>query len=154
MTAIVMNTTTGAVTEYGAAFNFTAIARTLAADGAKLYELGGLTDASAAIAATWRGPMLGGLEVRRPEQVYAAVRGPADSAGKVRVLAGGKTVARGTEWLYDLTVQASGISRCTPPGKGIRENFLAYGYQNVAGAPFVITLFQVDETTSQQRKAH
>lgn len=153
MTAIVMNTTTGAVTEYGASFTFNSITRTHAADGAKLHTLGGSSDNGAPISATWLGPQLGGLAVRRPDQVYAAVRGPAGSAGKVRVVAGGHKVARGTEWQYDLAVQPSGISRSQRPGLGIRENFLAYGYANVAGAPYVVSLFQVDEIMSNQRKA-
>lgn len=153
MTAIVMNTRTGAVTEYGDSFDFNSITSTHAASADGLFALGGDADVSEDIDAAWLGPKMGGLEVRRPDQVYAGVRGPADSTGKVRVVAGGKSAAAGTEWLYDITVQASGISRSTKPGMGIRENFLAYGYQNVDGAAFSMNLFQADEIISKQRKA-
>lgn len=152
MTAIVMNTMTGAVTEYGASFDFNSITPTHAANASGLFALGGDTDAGVAIDAQWLGPKQGGVEERRPDQIYVGVRGPADSAGRVRVVAGGKKVAAGTEWQYDVAVASSGISRSTSPGRGIRENYLAYGYENVDGADFSITLLQVDEVISKQRK--
>lgn len=150
MTAIVMNTMTGAVTEYGASFAFNSITATHAADGAKLYALGGDTDAGAPIEAKWLGPQLGGLELRRPDQVYVGLRAPAGSTCKVRVVAGGHA-ARGTEWQYDVAVQAAGISRCRNPGRGIRENYLAYGL--IGSVPYVVSQFQIDEVNSQQRRA-
>lgn len=153
MTAIVMNTRTGAVTEYGATFAFVGITPTQAANASGLYTLGGDDDAGTAIAAPFRGPYQGTEPVMAPGNVYLGIRGDeGDDKGKVRVLAGGKSVARGTEWQYPLYAQGSGISRAIL-GKGIRENSLAFGYTNTAGAAYTIRSMQIDATSSKNRKA-
>ena len=155
MTAIVMNTRTGAVTEYGASFAFVGITPTHAANSSGLYTLGGETDAGTAISAPFRGPYVGGDSVSFAGDVYLGIRGGTGvdhGHGKVRVLAGGKSVARGTEWRYPISIQQSGISRAVL-GRGIRENFLAFGYINDSGAAYTIRSLQVDITSSKTRKA-
>lgn len=153
MPAIVMNTRTGAVTEYDGFDDFNSITSTHAASSAGLFTLGGDTDDGEAIDATFLGPRLGGAEVRRPDQVNLAIRGPEGSAGEVRIAAGGKSQVKGTEFAYRLAVQKSGLSRCEKPGLGLRENFLAYGYRNLAGAAFTISQYLAEEIISTKRKA-
>lgn len=153
MTAIVMNTRSGAVTEYGAAFNFVGITPTHAANGSGLFTLGGDTDNGADIAASFRGPYQGGEAVLSVDSVHIGLRGDEGaSQGSVRVLAGGKAVARGTEWLYPVYAQRSGISRAVL-GRGIRENSLAFGYTNTGGAAFTIRSMMVELGGSRNRKA-
>lgn len=153
MTAIVMNTRTGAVTEYGASFAFVGITPTHAANGSGLYTLGGETDAGADIAAQFRGPYQGGMAVLSVDSVHVGMRGDEGAnQGQVRVLAGGKSVARGTEWLYPVYAQRSGVSRAVL-GRGIRENSLAFGYANVGGAAFTIRSIEVGSASSKNRKA-
>ncbi len=153
MTAIVMNTRSGAVTEYGAAFAFVGITPTHAANGSGLFTLGSDTDNGADIVASFRGPYQGGEAVLAVDSVHIGIRGEEGAAlGSVRVLAGGKTVARGTEWTYPVYVQRSGISRALL-GRGIRENSLAFGYINASGAAFTIRSMMVELGGSKNRKA-
>lgn len=153
MTAIVMNTRTGAVTEYGSSFAFVGLTPTHAANASGLFTLGGETDAGTDITAPFRGPYLGAEPVMVSGNVYLGIRGDEGAdQGKVRVLAGGKAVARGTEWQYPLYAQSSGISRAIL-GRGIRENALAFGYVNTAGAAYTIRSMQVDINSSKNRKA-
>ncbi len=153
MTAIVMNTRTGAVTEYGASFAFAGITQTHAANSSGLYTLGGATDAGTAISATFRGPYMGVDSATAPGDVYVGIRGDEGAnKGNVRVLSGGKSAVRGTEWQYALYAQTSGISRAKL-GRGIRENFLAFGYVNTSGAAYTIRSMQVDINSSANRKA-
>ena len=112
MTAIVMNTRSGAVTEYGAAFSFVGLTKTHAASASGLFTLGADTDNGADITGTFRGPYQGGEAVLSVDSVHIGIRGEEGAAlGSVRVLAGGKSVARGAEWTYPVYVQRSGISR-------------------------------------------
>lgn len=153
MTAIVMNTRTGAVTEYGASFAFSGITPTHAANASGLYTLGGNTDAGTAITAPFRGPYIGADSVVVAGDVYVGIRGDEGAAqGQVRVLAGGKSVTRGTEWQYPLYAQSSGVSRAKV-GRGIRENALSFGYTNEGGAFYTIRSLQVELSSSKTRKA-
>lgn len=153
MTAIVMNTRTGAVTEYGASFAFVGITPTHAASGSGLYTMGGATDAGADITATFRGPYQGAEAVLAVDSVHIGLRGDEGATkGYVRVLAGGKGAARGTEWQYPVYAQRSGISRAVM-GRGIRENSLAVGYTNASGAAFTIRSLQLGSGSSKNRKA-
>lgn len=153
MTAIVMNTRTAAVTEYGASFAFVGITPTQAANASGLFTLGGETDAGTDISAPFRGPYQGAEPVIVSGNVYLGIRGDTGAdQGRVRVLAGGKNAARGTEWTYPLYAQGSGISRAIL-GRGIRENSLAFGYVNTGGAAYTIRSMQVDINGSKNRKA-
>ena len=153
MTAIVMNTRSGAVTEYGESFAFVGLTPTHAANASGLFTVGGETDDGTDIAASFRGPYQGGEAVLSVDSVHIGIRGDEGALqGYARVLAGGKTVARGTEWQYPVYVQRSGISRAVL-GKGIRENSLAFGYTNVDGAAFTIRSMMVELGGSKNRKA-
>lgn len=153
MTAIVMNTRTAAVTEYGSSFAFVGITPTHAANGTGFYTLGGETDAGTDIDAPFRGPYQGGESVLSVGDVYVGIQGDTGAAqGQVRVLAGGKSAARGTEWQYPLYAQSSGVSRAIP-GRGIRENSLAFGYVNEGGAAYTIRSLSVELGGSKNRKA-
>ena len=113
------------------------------------------TDAGTAISAPFRCPYVGGDAVTFSGDVYLGIRGGTGinhGHGKVRLLAGGKSVARGTEWLYPLSIQQAGTSRAVL-GRGIRENFLAFGYINDSGAAYTIRSLQVDIISSKTRKA-
>jgi hypothetical protein len=125
MTTIVMNTLTGAVTEYDWAFQSITPEHAGSADG--LFTLGGDTDDGAEIEAELRGSKAGGTAKQGLGNVYLAVQG--EGAGRL-IVAG-----QSSEWEYPVTVRASGVSRARP-GHGISENYLTLGYRNVAGAAF------------------
>lgn len=153
MTAIVMNTRTAAVTEYGSSFAFVGITPTHAANATGLFTLGGETDEGVDIEAPFRGPYIGSDSVVSVGDVYVGIQGDTGAAqGQVRVLAGGKSAARGTEWQYPLYAQSSGVSRAKV-GRGIRENSLSFGYTNEGGAFYTIRSLQVELSSSKTRKA-
>jgi hypothetical protein len=137
-TTIVVNTASGAVTEYDWTFESLTPTHAGTADG--LYTLGGDTDAAAPIAATLKtGKSLLGSQAKKAlDTVFFAMVGDADSTGTLLV------EGEGTAYSYAFAVRAKGLSRAQP-GKGIRENYLLLGFSNVAGADFRID--QIDAPT-------
>lgn len=140
MTTIVMNTLNHAVTEYG--WSFQSITPTHAGSTAGLHVLGGETDAGTAITGEIRTGLSGGSKKLGVGSVYVAVQGAGDGIVRVQGLTEG--------WEYPLGVRAGGVSR-VKPGKGIRENYLGFGYRNVAGADFRLDRIEADIVESPKR---
>jgi hypothetical protein len=138
MTTIVMNTLSGAVTEYDWAFQ--SITPDYAG-GTGLFTLGGDTDAGDPIDGEFLSGDLGGDVKLGVSSVYVAVQG----AGTGEVLVKGATET----WAYAMDVLPSGVSRAKT-GRGISENYLAFGYRNVAGVDFVIDRIDPDLTTKRR----
>jgi hypothetical protein len=143
MTAIVMNTLTGAVSEYD--WTFQSVTPTHAGDASGLYLLGGNLDGTQPIASSIEtGKTLCGASVKkRVPMVYLSIRGA--GTGLLRVF--GEIL----NWSYAFAVRATGQSRAQP-GKGIHENYLAFGFENVEGADFTLDRIEADISASQNRR--
>lgn len=147
MTAIVMNTINAAVTEYD--WTFQSITPTHAGSAAGLHEFGGNTDAGSAIAASFltAETSLGSSMKRRIASVYfAMLTETADGAGMA--------VVRGRvagEYTYPVQIRDGGMSRAVC-GKGLRESYIALGYENVSGAHFRIDRIEPEIIESKQRR--
>ena len=144
MNAIVMNTLNGAVTEY-ANFDFHAITPTHAGAATGLFLLGGETDLGQPIIGTIRTPQrLESSTLKKSmELVYLSMRGT--STGEVTVY------GRNEQWAYTFPVRATGQSRCKV-GRGIRENYLGFGFRNPDGAAFTIDRIEVLMHESKTRR--
>ena len=140
---IVMNTLTGAVSEYD--WLFQSITPTHAGDASGLYLLGGDLDDTQKIVAEVMGPktLLGESTKSRAEMVYFSVNGTGDGVMTVR--------GKNDEWDYDFPLRDSGESRCQP-GKGIRENYLAFGFSKPDGEAFTLDRIEVLQADSKQRR--
>ena len=142
--AIVMNTLTGAVSEYDN-FQFQSITPTLAGNATGLYALGGSLDIDQPIV----GSVVTGktlwadLKKKFLDAVHFAMTGSGTSALKV--------VTQSTSYTYPFQVRAAGVSRAKP-GRGIRENYLAFGYSNADGADFQLDAIEVPQQPSKNRK--
>jgi hypothetical protein len=143
MTAIVLNTATGAVTEYDWTFQSMTDAR--AGGNAGLATLGGDTDAGAAISAQFlTGKPDGGGKMLGVQSVFvAAARGTGD----------GTLIVQGASasWEYAVAARASTIAKAKP-GKGIREPRLGFGYRNTAGADFALDHIEAEIVESKTRR--
>jgi hypothetical protein len=141
MTTIVLNTATGAVSEYG--WTFDALSPDRAGDAGQLYALGGDTDNGAPIT----GELLGASPVAEKPQsldnVYLAVHGTGDG---VLVVQG-----RDEAWEYPVAARASGVARAKP-GRGIKEVYLGFGYRNVAGADFRLDRIDAEISPTKSRR--
>lgn len=143
MTTILMNTMNGAVSEYDLAFQ--SITPTHAGDAAGLFALGGDTDAGLPIvAAVATGKQLWSGALKKTAQaVYFSLKGSGTSALTV--------AGEGASYSYPFAVLPTGQSRSVP-GKGIRENYLAFGYSNSDGADFQLDRIEVLVTESKTRR--
>jgi hypothetical protein len=144
MTTIVMNTLNAAVTEYD--WTFQSITPTHAGDASGLYLLGGDDDAGADIdASAFTGTTLCGSSLKkRVPAVYLGLTG--SGAGQLHVRT--KTASR----TYPVIVDEAGTSR-GKPGLGLHENYLGFGYSNVAGADFKLDRIEPRLVLSEQRRA-
>ncbi len=141
---IVMNTLTGAVSEY-ATFAFDSITETHAGSATGLYTLGGDTDNGAAIVAeviTGK-PLWGDQRKKRMDMVWLSMKGE----GTAELIVQGEA----NEWRYNFPVRTSGQSRAKP-GLGIRENYLAFGFSNPGGERFSIDQIEVSDVKSNTRR--
>ena len=139
---IVLNTLVAAVTEYSLAPQ--SITPTHMGDASGLYLLGGDLDGTAPIVSEIvTGKTEFGSSLKKvPQMVYFAMRGEGY----------GELIVRGSEeYRYSFPVRSSGQSRC-PPGKGIRENYLAFGYSNPDGDDFLIDRIEVLGAESKTRR--
>jgi hypothetical protein len=143
MTTIVMNTLNAAVTEYDWAFQ--SITPTHAGDATGLFSLTGDTDNAVAIdAEAMTGKTDWGTSLKkRLGDVFLTLQG--SGAGEFLVTAA-------AAYAYPVTVRANGESS-SKPGMGINENFLAFGYRNVAGADFRLDRIEIPVNQSKQRRA-
>lgn len=143
MKTIVMNTLNGAVTEYD--WPITSIGPTRAGSAGGLHSLGGNSDAGQPIAASiTTGKQLWGDTIKKfVAYIYFAMT--ATGLGRARVETRSQTYA------YEFPVQAGGVSRAVT-GRGIRENYLAFGFDNVGGADFRIDLIEPKTAASTTRR--
>ena len=142
--AIVLNTLTGAVSEYGS-FAFHAISPTHAGSVLGLYALGGNSDIDQPIVATvTTGKTLFGASLKKfLDLVYFSLKGSGTSSLTV--------VGEATSNSYTFPVRSTGESRAKP-GRGIRENYLAFQYSNTDGADFQLDRMEVAAETSKTRR--
>ena len=143
MNAIVLNTLTGAVTEYDR-FDFQSITPTHAGSGQGLYLLGGDTDAGQPIVSrVVTGRTLWGSSLKkRVDMIYFSLRG--EGWGEMSVIGA-------QPYAYRFPVLPSGQSR-SRPGQGIRENYLAFGYSNAEGDDFQLDRIEVLVAQSPNRR--
>lgn len=143
MNTIVMNALNGAVTEYDWAL--TSITPTRAGSPGGLHALGGDTDAGQPIAASiTTGKRMWGDTIKKfVAYIYFAMT--ATGLGRARVETRAQTYA------YEFPVQAGGVSRAVT-GRGIRENYLAFGFDNMGGADFRIDAIEPKTATSNTRR--
>lgn len=141
---IVLNTRNGAVTEY-AGFGFQCITPTHLGSATGLFTLGGNADVAVPIVANvLTGKKEWGSSLKKMAQaMYFALKGSGTSAA---IVAG-----ESASYSYPIPVQAKGQSRAIP-GKGIRENYLAFGYSNTDGADFQLDRIEVLIAESKTRK--
>lgn len=142
--AIVMNTLTGAVSEYDN-FQFQSITPTLAGSATGLFALGGDTDLGLPIVShVLTGKTLFGPSVKKfLDLIYFSLLG----SGTSSLIIQGAVAA----YVYTFPVRAPGESRARP-GRGIRENYLAFGYSNTDGADFRLDRIEVLVNASQNRR--
>jgi len=143
--AIVLNTLNGAVSEYSG-FDFHSITSTHAGSATGLYALGGNIDILAHIVADVRtGVTLTGATLKNfLDNVYFSMTGSGTSTMTV--------YAKASTFNYTFPVRNTGVSRAAP-GRGIRENYLAFGYRNTNGADFKLDRIEVMLASSKSRRA-
>lgn len=144
MNTIVLNTLTGAVSEYEG-FDFHAITPDHAGSALGLYAFGGDLDVAVPIIA-WVATGLkewGSSLKKLGSTVYFAMQG--SGAGELTV---GTPAA---SYAYPFPVSPTGQSRCVV-GRGIRENYLAYSYRNPGGEGFRIDAIEVLTESSPTRR--
>lgn len=144
MNTIVMNTLTGAVSEY-TGFGFQSITPTHAGSATGLFVLGGDADVDQPIVAhVVTGKQLWGGSLKKTAQaVYFSLKGSGTSTLTV--------VGEGASYSYPFPVLPAGQSRSVP-GKGLRENYLAFGYSNTDGAAFQLDRIEVLVAQSKNRR--
>ena len=140
---IVMNTLTGAVSEYD--WTFQSITPTHAGSATGLFSLGGDLDGTAKIIPeiTTAKPLWEDSLKSHMKMVYFSVTGEGD----------GELIVQGKndEWRYDFPLRDSGQSRCQP-GLGIRENYLALGFSKPDGEQFTLDRIEAIDAKSTTRR--
>lgn len=147
MNTIIMNTLTGAVSEY-TNFEFDSITGTQAGNATGLYTLSGDTDNGVQITseAVTGKTLWESNRKKRLDAVWFSVRGE----GVGELIVRGETEAA-EEYRYPFALRPSGQSRAVP-GKGIRENYLAFGFSNLSGDAFTLDRIEVGVAQSQNRR--
>ena len=140
---IVLNTLNHAVTEYSLAPQ--SMTPTHFGDALGLYAFGGDNDDTTPIIIRFvSGKTEWGSSLKkRVNMVYFAVAG--EGVGELIVQ------TPDTEYNYTFNIQSSGQSRAQP-GKGIHENYLAFGYSNPGGESFTIDRIEVLVAESATRR--
>ena len=144
MKTIILNTLSGAVSEY-TNFAFHAITPTHAGSATGLFALGGDLDIDQPIVSEVRTPktLRASTLKKTMDMVYLSIKGVGQGELSVFGEAG--------QWSYAFPVRAMGQSRC-PVGRGIRENYLGFGYMNPAGDAFRIDRIEVLTNESKNRR--
>ncbi len=147
--AIVCNTLNRAVTHY-TRFQFDSITPTHAGSAQGLFKLEGDADTTSEEAGL---PILGAFEVGKPQWgtslkkmldlVYFSIKG----SGIGRLVVKGE----GVSYSYPFTINPKGVSRAQP-GRGIRENYLAFGFVKHDGLNFTIDRIEVPAGQSRNRR--
>lgn len=144
MNAIVMNTLTGAVSEYSN-FQFDGITETHAGNADGLVLLEGNRDLTTPVVATVStGSRQWGKSLKKMvDMVYFAIIGTGTSTLTV--------AGERSSFDYPFPLSANGESRAKP-GKGIRENYLSFTYSNTDGADFQLDAIEIEIGTSVTRR--
>lgn len=145
MNTIVLNTLTGAVSEY-TGWGFQSVTPTQAGDALGLYTLGGDTDNGVLpiVAQVTTGKKQWGSSLRKMlGLVYFALKGSGTSTLTV--------VGDAATYSYPITIRPNAESR-SQPGKGLREDYLAFGYSNADGADFQLDRIEVEVAASKTRR--
>ncbi len=144
MNTIICNTLTGAVSEY-TNFAFHAVTPTHAGSATGLFAFGSDLDIDQPIVSDIRTAkkLVSSTLKKHMELVYFAMQGSGTSELTV--------FGRAGQWSYAFPVRASGESRAVP-GRGIRENYLGFGYRNPAGDAFRIDRIEVLTNESKNRR--
>ena len=144
MNTIVMNTLSGAVSEYDN-FAFQSITPTHGGSATGLFDLGGDTDLGLPIVANilTGKTLFGGSQKKFLDMAYLSIKG--DGVGTFTVK--GEIVS----YDYPVLVRQTGEGRAKP-GRGIRENYLAFGYSNADGADFQLDRMEVAVEPSKTRR--
>lgn len=142
--AIVMNTLTGAVTEY-AGFDFHGITPTHGGSAVGLYEFGGELDVAALIVSEVRTgrTQMGTPAKKRPDCVYFTL--PIGAGAGVLVVEASET------YEYPVTMR-EGLETRGTPGKGIFETLLGFGFKNTEGQDFALDKIGVKLAASTTRR--
>lgn len=142
MTTIVMNTRNGAVSEH--ALGFQSVTAGFGGNDDGLFALGGNLDGTAQIPAkaTTAKKLWGKSNKAMVSDAYLAMSG----AGHGVFTVNGKAL----QWGYQFAVLPAGVSR-VPLGRGIKENYLSFTFQNVSGADFTIDRIEVRAYDAQRR---
>ena len=144
MNTIALNTMTGAVTEY-TGFGFQSITPTHAGSSLGLYALQGDTDNGMPIVSTVEtGKTEWGSSLKK--MVTAAFL-----ALKTQGSATFTVTGESSSHTYIVTYRGSGQARATP-GRGIRENYLAFGFSNPDGSDFQLDRIEVEIAQSKNRR--
>lgn len=144
MNAIVMNTLTGAVTEYEN-FAFQSITPTHAGAATGLFLLGGDTDIDLPIVGSIQTgkTLIDEMRKKYVDVAHFAMTGDGDGTLSV--------VGQTESYRYSFPIRESGVSR-GKPGRGIRENYLAFGFEKSDGGDFQLDRIEVPVAASKNRK--
>jgi hypothetical protein len=142
---IVMNTLTGAVSEY-TGFGFQSITATHAGSATGLWQFGGDTDDGLPIVARLQTGKTS-LEEHSRKVLDATFLG-LEGSGSFRYHVHGEAGS----WAYDFTAHPKGESR-TMPGRGINETYLSFGFSNPVGQWFRIDRIEQLMAQSASRRA-
>ena len=145
MNPIVMNTLTGAVSEYAGQAGVNSISPNFAGSAEGLRVLGGDTDNGAPIVATVSIPKkLWGTSLRkRIAMVYLTWASSGPGVFTVRGESGA--------WAYSVWAPVKGASR-VKPGQGIDENYLGFDFANSGGQAFTLDQIEVQMVKSANRR--
>lgn len=143
MTAIAINTLTGAVSEYDN-FAFHGITPTHGGSATGLFAFGGDLDIDQPIVAQVRTPkpLREGTRKKHVSTLYFSMKGTGNFQATV--------FGEGASWNYSFQGRASGQTRCIT-GRGIRENYTGFGFSNLAGQAFQLDRIEVEMQTSTRR---
>lgn len=145
MNTIVMNTMTGAVSEYSG-FDFHAITPTHAGSALGLYALGGDRDIAAPIVAT---AMTGKTALSDMLQKYLGnVYFSIKAIGSATMLVQDGTAT----YRYPLEMTSTKEPRGVP-GRGIVDRFLSFGFENTDGCAFSLDAIEVTVYNSMNRRS-
>lgn len=145
MNAIVMNTLTGAVTEYRN-FAFQSITPNYAGSAAGLHQLGGGLDAGALVTCrlTTGKTNDGSSKMKRADSVYLS--------SPDTPLAGTLTVTTNEgAYSYDFASRAPGVTRAVC-GRGVRSNYFQFTVENAAGADFTLDKLEASLAEANTRR--
>jgi len=144
MNTIVMNTLTGAVSEY-TRFGFHSITPTHAGSTTGLFTLGGNLDVDLPIVSVATTPktLLSASLKKFIDMVWFSIKGTGTSTMTV--------IGESTSNAYTFPIRAASVSR-SKPGRGIRENYLGFSYSNTDGADFQLDRVEVEVVPSKSRR--